>query len=97
MVSVSPRLIIVTWLGYQCHSDIQNYEKLYSSDTAAAVWAEFLKSVNKYRPDLLAGSFEQPNGVREAVVDPAHGCLSERGVSEFFKESAMPAPCGKRQ
>jgi penicillin-binding protein 1A len=98
MVSVSPKLIVVTWVGYQCHSQIKNYEKLYASETASMVWAEFLKSVNRFRPDLLGGSFERPANVEQLGIDPAHGCRTERAGSmqEFFIEGRVPRPCEAR-
>lgn len=99
MVSVSPKLVIVTWIGYQCHSQIKDYQKLYASETASMVWAEFLKSVNKYRPDLLTSSFEQPANVIEVGIDPARGCRTERGGSmkEFFIKGTEPPTCDARQ
>lgn len=95
MVSISPKLIIVTWLGYQCHSEIKNYEKLYSADTVAVIWAEFLKSVNKFRPDLLAGSFEKPKNVDEIGINPQKGCRTDKpgNINEFFIEDTGPMPC----
>ncbi|HXG64386.1 MAG TPA: transglycosylase domain-containing protein [Blastocatellia bacterium] len=95
MVSVSPRLVVVVWLGYQCHSEIKDHLKLLASDTAALIWAEFIKSVRKFRPDLLAGNFERPRNVTEANIDPARGCYSEAGtgIREFFIRGTEPIAC----
>ncbi len=95
MVSVSPKLVIVVWLGYQCRSEIKNAREMFSRDTAALVWAEFVKSVHKYRPDLLAGKFQRPEKVTEFWVDPLRGCRTERrgSIAEFFTDGAEPGPC----
>jgi penicillin-binding protein 1A len=98
MVSVSPRLVVVVWLGYKCHSDIVGNERLFAADTAAMIWAEFISSVQKYRPDLLAGKFETPASVTTLTVDPREGCASARpgAISEFFIKGAEPMPCAAR-
>jgi membrane peptidoglycan carboxypeptidase len=95
MVSVSPKLVVVVWLGYQCHTEIKNYQQLYAADTAAVVWSEFIKSVNKFRPDLLVGRFQKPRGVVEVSIDPVRGCRSAEvnSVKEFFIRGTEPAPC----
>lgn len=95
MVSVSPRLVVVVWLGYQCHTEIRGNEKMFAADTAAIVWAEFMKSVNKFRPDLLGGRFQRPNGVAEISIDPARGCRSSAAgnIQEYFIRGAEPPPC----
>jgi membrane carboxypeptidase/penicillin-binding protein len=95
MVSVSPKLVVVVWLGYQCHTEIRDYRQLYAADTAALVWAEFMKSVNKFRPDLLSGRFQKPRGVVAVRVDPLRGCRSEAadGINEFFIQGTEPSPC----
>jgi membrane carboxypeptidase/penicillin-binding protein len=95
MVSVSPKLVVVVWLGYQCHTEIRNYRQLYAADTAAIVWAEFMKSVNKFRPDLLTGGFEKPRGVTEISIDPVRGCRSveANSIKEFFIRGTEPAAC----
>jgi membrane peptidoglycan carboxypeptidase len=98
MVSISPRLVTVVLLTYQCHSEIKNSRDLYSRDTAALVWAEFIRSVHRLRPDLLSGSFTRPNSIITADIDPASGCRSERSgrITEFFIRGTEPAPCTAR-
>lgn len=96
MVSVSHRLVIVVMLSYLCRSEIRNAGELYSKDTAGLIWAEFLKSVKKYRPDLLGGSFERPQNIVEERIDREHGCRStgRDGTGEFFIVGTEPASCG---
>ncbi|HBB87274.1 MAG TPA: hypothetical protein DC047_06635 [Blastocatellia bacterium] len=96
MVSVSPKLVITVLLTYQCHSEIRNAQDMYSRDTAALVWAEFVKSIHKYRPDLLTGTFTRPANVSQYSIDPKRGCLSPNtaSIDEFFIKGTEPRPCG---
>jgi membrane peptidoglycan carboxypeptidase len=94
LVSVGPNLVVAAWSGYEHHSMFGKQGEALASGTAALLWSDFMTEVAKSRPDLLGGRFRRPEGVREAVVDAARGCLSEHGIVEFFKENAMPAPCG---
>jgi len=96
MVSVSPNLVVVVWIGYQHHSLFARSGEVFAANTAALIWSDFMLEVRNRRPDLLRGRFRRPNEIREAVIDPIRGCLSDRGMSEFFLGDAMPAPCGTR-
>lgn len=64
MVSVSPKIAVAVLITYQCHSEIRNARLMYSRDTAAMIWADFIKAVQKYRPDLISGRFQPPENVR---------------------------------
>lgn len=66
MMSVSPKLVVAVLLTYQCHSEIKNARLMYSSDTAAMIWADFIKAVQKYRPDLISGRFRESTSVRDS-------------------------------
>jgi membrane peptidoglycan carboxypeptidase len=98
MVSVSPRLVVAVMLTYQCHSVIKNSQEMYSRDTAALIWSEFIKSVHKYRPDLLSGEFTRPESVIEVNINPRNGCRSNGpgGIKEFFLKGTEPEPCSGR-
>lgn len=96
MVSVGPHLVVVAWVGYQNHSQFARAEEVMASQTAALIWSDFMTEVRDRRPDLLQGKFRRPQDVREATIDPARGCLTDGGVSEFFLAGALPAPCGAR-
>lgn len=95
MISVSPKLVVAVWLGYQCHSEIKNSQEMFAKDTAALIWADFIKSVRRFRPDLLTGSFEKPDRVIETEIDPANGCRFDGpgSMREFFIEGTEPTPC----
>jgi membrane peptidoglycan carboxypeptidase len=95
MISVSPKLVTAILLTYQCHSEIRNSQEMYSRDTAALIWAEFIKSVHRFRPDLLTGYFDQPNNIVKVDIDPVNGCRSKasKGIGEFFIKGTEPVPC----
>jgi membrane peptidoglycan carboxypeptidase len=95
MISVSPKLVTAVLLTYQCHSEIKGSREMYSRDTAAQVWAEFIKSVRRLRPDLLEGKFLKPNNVIEVEINPTIGCGANGpgSVEEFFINGSEPVPC----
>jgi hypothetical protein len=95
MISVSPKLVTAVMLAYQCHSPIKYAREMYSRDTAALIWAEFIRCVRRYRPELLEGKFERPANVVSSFIDPLKGCVSNRrpGLSEFFIRGTEPPLC----
>jgi hypothetical protein len=68
---------------------------MYSKDTAAFIWAEFIRSVHRSRPDLLSGSFDKPGNVVSVDIDSMNGCRSNgpRSINEFFIDGTEPPPC----
>jgi len=95
MVSVSPKLVITVWLGYQCPTEVKNSSELYAGDTAAEIWADFLKIVNKSRPDLLTGEFAKPSDVEAVEVNLKRRCRlkSAKGFKEYFLKDQLPDFC----
>ena len=98
MISISPRLVVAVLVTYQCHSEIKNSQGMYSKDTAAFIWAEFIRSVHRSRPDLLSDSFDKPRNVVSVDIDSSSGCRSygPRSITEVFIEGTEPAPCIRR-
>jgi len=95
MMSVSPQLVIAVQLTYKCHSEIANAKTMFAADTAAIIWAKFVRSIREIRPDLLQGTFLRPANVVEEKIDPARGCLSKESNSmfEYFLAENAPRPC----
>ena len=79
----------------KCHSEIKNQAKLFAANSAALVWAGFMKSVSKQRPDLLAGRFTPPANVVAAGFDPSRGCRTDGPDSrrEWFIKGTEPPLC----
>ncbi len=109
-VSVSPRLVVVAWLGYQCPPAPVTQEAraraalaarmkaFVAGETAAYLLADFLKAVATQRPDLLQGRFERPANVSAVGIHPQTGCRSDEAGSliEYFSRGAEPRPCEAR-
>lgn len=95
MVSVSPKLVVAVSVTYRCHSEIKGSEKLFAANTAARLWAEYLVSIKRQRPDLLTGHFSQPANVVKARIDARTGCRTEaaRGQEEYFLVGHEPTAC----
>jgi membrane peptidoglycan carboxypeptidase len=96
MVSISPRLVVAVLISYQHNSKFLNAEKVIAANTATIVWSDFMRGVNKARPDLLAGSWTRPQNVRVLKIDPIRGCRIERGIEEYFLADTLPRPCNER-
>ena len=63
---------------------------------ALPILAAFVKDgIKHYRPDLLAGNFPEPDGVKVLHVDSRRGCLpsGNGGKEEFFIVGREAAPC----
>lgn len=58
LVSVSPRLVVVVWVGYESgRSKFTNSDNVFAAQTAGLIWDNFMAAVLKNRPDLLKGRF----------------------------------------
>lgn len=103
-VSVSPHLVVVAWLGYlrspapdkateRAFVQYQERMKQFTGGrTVGYLLADFLKAVNKHRPDLLAGTFERPASITEVEIDPKTGGRSVEATSvrEVFIHGTEP-------
>lgn len=76
-VSVSKRLIVVTWVGMPHNKpDLKLEHGFQGAATAMPIWASFIRNgVKLYRPDLLEGGIEMPANVRLLKIDPRRGCV----------------------
>lgn len=94
-VSVSPKLVVLVWVGFESgNSKFDAAGSVYASQTAALVWSDFMEAVWKTRPDLLAGKFQQPANVVAVKINPKNGCRAARdGIEEFFIKGTEPGLC----
>ena len=83
-------LLCVVWVGFDDNRDLG----LSGSQSAAPIWAEFMKravTLPQYRnpPD-----FDQPDGVVQEAIDPQSGLLASAGcpqsVEEYFITGSEP-------
>jgi len=59
----------VTWVGFDDNRSLE----MTGSHAALPIWISFMRHVAVVRPDLVAGSFEQPEGIVEHAIDPTTG------------------------
>lgn len=88
-VGFTPQLSTAVWIGYDEPRSIGRKE--YGGKAALPIWVSFMERA-------LEGEdkegFDRPEGIVEAVVDPASGLLAyegqEDGVNEIFIEGTEP-------
>lgn len=64
----TPNIVCVVWIGYDNNADIG----LTGGETAAPIWADFMKKALVYRPEL-GGEFSAPEGITSYEIDPTTG------------------------
>jgi membrane peptidoglycan carboxypeptidase len=94
-VGLTPRIIVGVWVGMPENLPQLKLKKGFSGgQIAAPIAAQFMKSIGKYRPDLLQGEFFQPATILKRRIDQKRGCqVSKGGTEEFFIEGRTPLPC----
>jgi penicillin-binding protein 1B len=84
-VGFTPHLVVVVWLGHTRNAPLPMSFGFSGAGLAMPIWAGFMRSVAKHRPDLLGGKFERPENVQIRAVDPTRGCLEANGsLKEYF-------------
>lgn len=97
-VSVSKKLIVVTWAGMPHNKPaLKLNHGFQGATTAMPIWAAFMRNgVKLYRPDLLEGKIEMPAEVRLLKIDPLRGCLTDGpGVEAYFVAGREPRRCSE--
>lgn len=92
-VSISPQLVIVTWIGSDGNEPLRLSHGWVGATAALPIWASFVSKTMADSPSLFTGEFRRPSGVVSATIDPRSGCLAAFGIVEFFVEGRIPAPC----
>jgi penicillin-binding protein 1B len=83
-------LLCVVWVGFDDNRDLQ----LSGSQSAAPVWAEFMKRAVALPAYKNAQDFDPPGGVVEESIDPQSGQLATptcpQTASEYFLAGSEP-------
>ena len=83
-------LLCVVWVGFDDNRDLQ----LSGSQSAAPVWAEFMKRAVALPAYKNAQDFDPPGGVVEESIDPQSGQLATptcpKTASEYFVAGSEP-------
>ncbi len=88
-------LLCVVWIGFDDNRDLG----LSGGQTAAPVWAEFMKRAVTLPSYRDTKPFDPPEGVVELAIDPQTGGISTsacpESVEEYFIAGSEPTqPCG---
>jgi membrane carboxypeptidase/penicillin-binding protein len=95
-VGFTPRLVVVVWFGHTSNMPLPMSAGFSGAGVAMPIWASFMRSVAKHRPDLLEGNFQQPANVRILAIDPYTGCSRDDGpLNEYFIRGREPIPCSR--
>jgi penicillin-binding protein 1B len=73
-------LLCIVWVGYDDYSDL----KLSGANTAAPVWAEFMKRAVGLPAYHDAKDFSQPSGVVDVSLDKASNLLSTSACPDVY-------------
>jgi len=65
-VGYTPNLVCAVWIGFDDNKQLG----LTGAEAALPVWTEFMKAAVDLRPELGGKSFEQPDGITIAEIDP---------------------------
>jgi penicillin-binding protein 1B len=65
-VGYTPNLVCAVWIGFDDNKQLG----LTGAEAALPVWTEFIKNAVDLRPELGGKSFDQPDGITIAEIDP---------------------------
>jgi penicillin-binding protein 1B len=65
-VGYTPNLVCAVWIGFDDNQQLG----LTGAEAALPAWVEFMKGAVDLRPELGGGSFDRPEGITIAEVDP---------------------------
>jgi penicillin-binding protein 1B len=86
----TPNLVCVVWVGFDDNSELG----LEGAQSALPIWAAFMKQALAARPDLGGDSFQKPDGIVSAEIDPTTGLLATDSCptrrAEYFIEGTQP-------
>jgi len=76
------KLLCVVWVGFDDYRDV----KLEGAKAALPIWTEFMKRAHKRREYMRVTSFEAPEGIVTAEIDPESGQLATSACPRFKAE-----------
>ena len=83
-------LLCVVWVGFDDNRDLD----LSGSDSAAPIWAEFMKRAVALPQYKMTEDFDPPPGVLQETIDPQSGQLATSScpqtVQEYFVSGSEP-------
>ncbi len=89
-IGFRPDLLVLVWVGFDDGTETH----LTGAQGAVPIWEDFMRSIGS---EASAETFDRPEGIVQAAVDPATGGLATRRcretVEELFIEGQLPADC----
>jgi len=94
-INFTPGIVVGVWVGMPSNlPELRLADGFAGGKTSSPIAAEFMRSVARYRPDLLDGRFSMPNNVVKLRINPHTGCHVETGgTEEYFLVGREPANC----
>ncbi len=84
-----PKLVAVSWVGFDDNSDLGNRE--YGGTAALPIWVDFMRPALKGFPHV---PLKAPEGVVSVLIDKTTGTRASPGqpntMFEYFRESRIP-------
>jgi penicillin-binding protein 1B len=71
-IGYTPNLVCAVWIGFDDNKQLG----LTGAEAALPAWTEFMKTAVDLRPELGGQSFEQPDGITIADIDPETDALA---------------------
>lgn len=90
-VGYSPRLLAVSWVGYDKERSLGPYET--GAKAAAPAWVEFMQTILKDRPKV---EFPVPDGIEFRPIDPGTGLLVPEDNPTLTIEAFAPGTAPTR-
>ena len=82
----TPRLVAVSWIGFDQPKSLGSKET--GGAAALPIWIDYMKTALQGVPEQF---MPEPEGIAQAIIDPASGRFAASGLIEYFYEEQTPA------
>ena len=82
----TPGLVAVSWIGFDQPKSLGSKET--GGAAALPIWIDYMKTALQGAPEQF---MPEPEGIAQAIIDPASGRFAASGLIEYFYEEQTPA------
>jgi len=82
----TPGLVAVSWIGFDQPKSLGSKET--GGAAALPIWIDYMKTALQGVPEQF---LPEPEGIAQAIIDPASGRFAASGLIEYFYEEQTPA------
>lgn len=82
----TPGLVAVSWIGFDQPKSLGSKET--GGAAALPIWIDYMKTALQGVPEQF---MPEPEGIAQAIIDPASGRFAASGLIEYFYEEQTPA------